>query len=126
MDNNNPLTPSPADNPAPTPVAPVATPSTPIQPPAQPVNSPQSAASSVIASSSSKGSNTTKIMMILGILVLVIVAIGGGYLYMTSQNKPAETQVEQNYDDLESEADSVDIGNVESDFAEVDTDLQSL
>ena len=126
MDNNNPIEPPVTPNPAP-----AAAPQMPVTPQQIPVNPPSAAASSVIASSEApkSGGGAKKIMMILVILILVVAGLGGGYLYMNSQNNTETAEVpaqEQSYDDLESEIDGVDVGSVDSDFAEVDKDLQSL
>lgn len=67
--------------------------------------------------------------LILGLLVIVVI-VGGLYMFLSGQQKVAETtkpQVKQeSVDSLEKDLDSVNVEEVDKEFTTVDSDLQSL
>ncbi len=75
-------------------------------------------------------SNNKMILWLILGLVIVVLLIGGAYFYVNSQkaNAPAESQTPQTQtvDSLENDLNSADAGDLENDFAPVDSDLQSL
>lgn len=69
-----------------------------------------------------KGNST---LWVIVIVVLVVVVIAGAYWYMSSQNQTATTQG-VSLETLNNDLDTVDEAGIDSDFAEVDKDLQGL
>ncbi len=67
------------------------------------------------------------ILMLVGGLILVLVLIGGAYLYVsrsgTTQN---QTQTVQQQDTLETELNQINVEDLESEFSTVEADLQNL
>lgn len=67
-------------------------------------------------------------MWLIGLLMLVIVFIAGGYLYQNSQQKAAKpSPTPQTVEvSLESELNTVKIDDLEAEFSAVDQDLKNL
>lgn len=73
-------------------------------------------------------SNKFVLMFVAG-LVIIILLVGGIYLYLSRQQAPSEvgptpTPVVQ--ENLEDDLNSIDITSIDNDFTSVDSDLQQL
>ncbi|MBI2019360.1 hypothetical protein HYS95_01665 [Candidatus Daviesbacteria bacterium] len=134
MDNNNnpvqptPVQPAAAPDSAPVnPVQPNPAPTAPAQPPISPAN-PQTP-----NTTPEKGSNKMIMWFIIGI-VIIVVAVGGFYLYSSRQQAvdsgkqavSTQTPAPVTQENLEDELNSVSIDTADSDFASLDADLQQL
>ncbi|MDP3973272.1 MAG: hypothetical protein Q8P92_00380 [Candidatus Daviesbacteria bacterium] len=79
-------------------------------------------------------SNKTVIMIVTILIIAVILAIGGYYLYMNSQTgqpKTEETTMTKptptpSIDQMEGELNAVNVEDVDKEFTQVDQDLQKL
>ena len=76
------------------------------------------------------GDNKKTTLWFVGGLVLVILVVGGIYLFLSSQQPKSQAPeptpkaaVEEN---LEEDLDTVNVGNIEGEFTTVDSDLQKL
>ncbi len=91
----------------------------------------QPTATPVVAQASEGGSSSRKWLFIgLGVIGLLVI-VGGVYFFLSgSQNSQQTQQAVQvdtsEFDNLETETSQINLGDVESDFNEVDVDLQGL
>ena len=92
----------------------------------------QPAAAPVVAQAGEGGDSSSKkwIFIILGVIGLLAV-VGGAYFFlMGSQTaQPAQQNVQVDtteFESLNAETSQINLGDIQSDFVEVDTDLQSL
>lgn len=111
MDNNNPQ-----------PVPP--------QPPVQPA---QFATSPVSPTSTSEDGSKKMMIWLVGGVILILLAVGGVYLYMSRKQAESKLQTNNNpapasqQDNLESDLNSINVESaVDSEFTTVDSDLQNL
>lgn len=79
---------------------------------------------------SPKSSESKMVMWLIGGLVVIILVVGGIYFYLNSQqgsqNEPAPTPAAKVGEDLETELNTQDVGDLDEEFMEVDKDLESL
>lgn len=128
MDQTNQSTPAPAPVAAtvPTPVAVSAAAPTPVQP------APSVATPVTVQNPSSKG-HMKMILIILAIILILGLGVGG-YYYMTTMNAsqsevisaPSGMTLGEEFKVLEDEVNNTPIDDVDSQFIEVDKDLQQL
>ena len=86
-----------------------------------------------VVTDSKSSDSKSAIWVVLGLLIAVLLIGGGIYIFMTSQDKNQsaaqilnQQQIETQFTDLNSELDTMDMGNVDSDLQEVDQELQKL
>jgi len=117
------VSPPPVVDTTPTPVAPA--PAVPV-PPATPATA--------TAVPVAGGNNSKKIIMIAGAVLLVLLLIIGGVVFFLTvspseqavSNPPQNAVAPETPSQLLEEAESVDLGEIDSDLKDVDTDLNSL
>lgn len=113
VDNNNP-NPQPAPNMA-----------------VDPQAKPQVAMDPNMSTKSGGSEKKMALWLIIG-LVVIILAVGGIYFYLSSQQKNVESNLHvqppksANAQELESDLDSVNVEDVDKSFSGVDQDLQNL
>lgn len=151
MDSNNPtppggvtlppqagaapvMPPSPSSLPLP-PQPSMTSPTPPSQIPPQAPSSPAHAETTFMpggGSDSSKGGKGKMMMIIALVLVVLTLVGGGGYYYMQTMNKPTDVADTPKAVDtseingLNDDLNTVDLGNLDSDFADVDSELSEL
>ncbi len=74
-----------------------------------------------------KSSKKRILMLVLG-LVIVVLLIGGAYLFVNSKKSEPQTATTQTQapDTLESDLTAVDVGSLDTEFVTVNQDLQTL
>lgn len=77
--------------------------------------------------------NSKMVLWLIGGLIVVIIVVGGIYWYLSSQaakqalqQVKTPTPVTKEETSLESDLDAVQVGDIDSEFTEVDKDLESL
>lgn len=77
------------------------------------------------------GENNKMIMWLIIGVVLIVVLVGGIYLYLSTQQPkvpqaPAQAPKEETVTSLESEVNALEVEDIDKEFEAVDKDLQSL
>ena len=94
------------------------------------ITSPNMNMNPIVQPAVKKGGSKTILWLIIA-LVIVVLIIGGGYWYLgqqqtTPESKQTSDQQANILDNLTTELNSEELPTVESEFTEVDTDLQNL
>lgn len=97
--------------------------------PVQPASAAQTM--NVMAAQQSNGPGGKLKMVLVVLVILLIIAGGGYYLYsLNNQGLSKQTQTQDqstnSLNQLQGEVNSIEVGSTDSDFAEVDKDLQGL
>ncbi len=102
-------------------------PGTPMEPVGQPATGTTPPVATTTSATPPKPGGSKMWMIMIAVAVVLILAVGG-FLFMRSQGGSKEQPVVSGIqtDDLKSEVNSIDEGDVDSDFKEVDTSIQSL
>lgn len=106
------------------------TPNVPNTPINQPVPNPAPQSNTFTSQPAPQQENSSKFVLWLIVgLVLIIVVVGGIYLFLSSKQpavEPAPTVAPQPQENLESAVNGIEIGDPDSDFTSVNADLQQL
>ncbi len=106
-------------------------------PPAQPnISTPISTPPQISPAGGEEKTSMRMLYLLVGGVLIILLAVGGIYLFLNNQNKGPKTASEQTSTVpvstpspepvSEEEATSVDVGDVEAEFSTVEKDLQGL
>lgn len=106
------------------------TPNVPNTPISQPIQNPVPQSNTFTSQPAPQQENSSKFVMWLIVgLVLIIIVVGGIYLFLSSKQpvvEPAPTIAPQPQENLESAVNGIEIGDPDSDFIPLNNDLQQL